>query len=72
MADGHPCPHYYCGLTFEVGTGTYLMMAQIQNQKGDKEAAIKSVEKALEAEPENGQAKQMLQQLKGGHELPNL
>ena len=46
---------------------TYLITAQIQNQKGDKEAAIKSVEKALEADPENGQAKQMLQQLKGGH-----
>jgi len=45
---------------------TYLMMAQIQSQKGDKESAIKSVEKALEAEPENAQAKQMLQQLKGG------
>jgi hypothetical protein len=21
------CPHYYCGLTFEVGTGSYLMVA---------------------------------------------
>jgi len=46
---------------------SYLMMAQIQNQKGDKDAAIKSVEKAIEAEPDNGQAKQLLQQLKGGH-----
>jgi uncharacterized protein HemY len=41
-------------------------MAQIQNQKGDKEAAIKSVEKAVEVDPENPQAKQLLQQLKGG------
>jgi tetratricopeptide (TPR) repeat protein len=47
-------------------TRTYLMMAQIQNQKGDKDAAIKSVEKAIEIDPENNQAKQMLQQLKGG------
>ena len=46
---------------------SYLMMAQIQNQKGDKDAAIKSVEKAIEAEPDNAQAKQLLQQLKGGH-----
>jgi hypothetical protein len=45
---------------------TYLLMAQIQNQKGDKDAAIKSAEKAVEAEPDNQQAKQMLQQLKGG------
>jgi hypothetical protein len=45
---------------------SYLMMAQIQNQKGDKDAAIKNVEKAIEAEPDNPQAKQMLQQLKGG------
>ena len=45
---------------------SYLMMAQIQNQKGDKDAAIKSAEKAVEAEPDNQQAKQLLQQLKGG------
>jgi hypothetical protein len=45
---------------------SYLMMAQIQNQKGDKDTAIKSAEKALEAEPDNPQAKQLLQQLKGG------
>jgi hypothetical protein len=46
---------------------SYLMMAQIQNGKGDKDGAIKSLEKALEVEPDNPQAKQMLQQVKGGH-----
>jgi len=46
---------------------SYLLMAQIQNQKGDKDAAIKSAEKALEAEPDNPQVKQLLQQLRGGH-----
>ena len=45
---------------------TYLITAQIQDQKGDKDAAIKSAQHALEADPENGQAKQLLQRLKGG------
>lgn len=47
---------------------SYLAMAQIYNRdKQDKENAIKNVEKALEIEPENPQAKRMLDQLKGGH-----
>lgn len=44
---------------------THLAMAQIYNRKGDKATAIKSVEQALEIEPENANAKRMLQQLKG-------
>ena len=43
---------------------TYLGMAQAYNRKGDKDQAIKNVEKALELDPENGQAKRMLAQLK--------
>ena len=43
---------------------TYLGMAQAYNRKGDKAQAIKNVERALELEPANGQAKRMLEQLK--------
>lgn len=46
---------------------SYVIMAQIQNQKGDKDAAIKSVEKAIEIDPEVQGGRQLLQQLKGGH-----
>jgi hypothetical protein len=46
---------------------TYLSMAQIYSRKPDKDNAIKSVEKALEIEPENAQAKRLLDQLKSGH-----
>lgn len=46
---------------------SYLAMAQIYNRnKQDKENAIKNVEKALEIEPDNPQAKRMLDQLKSG------
>jgi tetratricopeptide (TPR) repeat protein len=45
---------------------SYLAMAQVYNRnKQDKENAIKNVEKALEIDPENAQAKRMLDQLKG-------
>jgi photosynthetic reaction center cytochrome c subunit/tetratricopeptide repeat protein len=44
---------------------TYQVMAQIKNAKGDKEAAIKDLEKAVELDPNNAQAKAQLAQLKG-------
>jgi len=44
---------------------TYLLMSQVHQAKNDKDAAIKDVEKALEIDPNNNQAKARLQQLKG-------
>jgi tetratricopeptide (TPR) repeat protein len=44
---------------------TYVVMAQAHQRKNDKDAAIKDLEKAVELDPNNGQAKQLLQQLKG-------
>jgi tetratricopeptide (TPR) repeat protein len=47
---------------------TYLALAQVYSRnKQDKENAIKSAEKAVELEPDNQQAKRMLDQLKSGH-----
>ena len=40
-------------------------MAQVKNAKGDKDGAIKDLEKAVELDPNNQQAKMQLQQLKG-------
>jgi tetratricopeptide (TPR) repeat protein len=47
---------------------TYLLMSQVHMTKSDKAAAIKDLEKAIEIDPNNGQAKAQLQQLKGGAE----
>jgi len=44
---------------------TYVIMAQAHQRANDKDAAIKDLEKAVEADPNNAQAKQQLQQLKG-------
>lgn len=44
---------------------SYLLLSQIHQAKNDKDAAIKDVEKALEIDPNNNQAKARLQQLKG-------
>jgi tetratricopeptide (TPR) repeat protein len=44
---------------------TYQIMAQAHQRKSDKDAAIKDLEKAVELDPNNNQAKQQLQQLKG-------
>ena len=44
---------------------TYQAIAQVQQRKGDKDAAIKALEKAVELDPNNNQAKAQLQQLKG-------
>jgi Flp pilus assembly protein TadD len=44
---------------------TYQAMAQAKNAKGDKGAAIKDLETAVQLDPQNAQAKNQLQQLKG-------
>jgi len=44
---------------------TYVMMAQVHNAKGDKDTAIKDLEKALQIDPQNGQAQRAMQMLKG-------
>jgi tetratricopeptide (TPR) repeat protein len=44
---------------------TYVAMAQAHQRKNDKAGAIKDLEKAVELDPNNAQAKQQLQQLKG-------
>jgi Photosynthetic reaction centre cytochrome C subunit/Tetratricopeptide repeat len=44
---------------------SYLMMSLIHNAKGDKASAIKDLEKAIELDPNNAQAKAQLAQLKG-------
>jgi tetratricopeptide (TPR) repeat protein len=46
---------------------TYVVMAQAHQKKDDKAAAVKDLEKAVEIDPNNAQAKQQLQQLKGAH-----
>jgi tetratricopeptide (TPR) repeat protein len=45
---------------------TYQITAQAHRKKNDKDAAIKDLEKAVELDPNNAQAKAQLQQLKGG------
>ena len=44
---------------------TYQAMAQARSAKGDKQAAIKDLEKALELDPNSAQVKNQLQQLRG-------
>lgn len=44
---------------------TYAALAQAKNARGDKATAIKDLEKAVELDPANAQAKTQLQQLKG-------
>ena len=43
---------------------SYLLMSQIHDAKGDKTAAIKDLEKAVELDPNNAQAKTQLENLK--------
>jgi photosynthetic reaction center cytochrome c subunit/tetratricopeptide repeat protein len=44
---------------------TYQIMAQAHQRKNDKDTAIRDLEKAVELDPNNTQAKTQLQQLKG-------
>jgi len=50
---------------FPKSSQTYQMMAQVKNAKGDKAGAIKDLETAVQLDPQNNQAKNQLQQLKG-------
>jgi hypothetical protein len=43
---------------------TYVTMAQVKNAKGDKPGAIAALEKAVELDPNNAQAKAQLEALK--------
>lgn len=45
---------------------TYLMMSQIQILTGDKDGAMANAQKALELDPENAAAAQILEQFGGG------
>ena len=44
---------------------TYLIMSLVHQRANDHDAALKDVEKAIELDPANPQAKQALQRLKG-------
>lgn len=44
---------------------TYQALAQAYQRKNDKDSAIKALEKAVELDPNNNQARNQLQQLKG-------
>jgi photosynthetic reaction center cytochrome c subunit/tetratricopeptide repeat protein len=50
---------------FPLSSRTYVGLSQAQQKKNDKEAAIKSMEKAVELDPQNAQTKRQLDQLKG-------
>jgi hypothetical protein len=50
---------------FPKSARTYQAMSQVKNTKGDKEGAIKDLEKAVELDPANQQAQAQLKQLKG-------
>ena len=49
---------------FPKSSMTYQTMAQVRAAKGDKAAALKDLERAVELDPRNVQAKTQLQQLK--------
>jgi len=46
---------------------TYLIMSLVHQRANDHDAAVKDVEKAIELDPSNPQAKQALQRLKGAN-----
>jgi tetratricopeptide (TPR) repeat protein len=50
---------------FPKSSMTYQAMAQAKNAKGDKAAAIRDLETAVQLDPQNAQAKSQLQQLRG-------
>jgi len=43
---------------------TYVAMAQVHQRANDRDAAIRDLEKAVDLDPANGQAKQMLERLR--------
>ncbi len=50
---------------YPASSRTYAGLSQTQQRKSDKDAAIKSLEKAVELDPQNAQFKRQLDQLKG-------
>jgi hypothetical protein len=50
---------------FPMSARTYAGLSQAQQRKNDKDAAVKSLEKAVELDPQNAQLKRQLDQLKG-------
>jgi tetratricopeptide (TPR) repeat protein len=50
---------------FPMSSRTYAGLSQAQRAKNDTAAAIKSLEKAVELDPQNAQLKRQLDQLKG-------
>jgi hypothetical protein len=50
---------------YPLSARTYVALSQAQQKKGDKEGALKSLEKGVELDPANAQAKRQLDQLKG-------
>ena len=45
---------------------SHLLLGQFLAENGDKEAAIASMERSLELEPDNDRTKKMLEQMRGG------
>ena len=50
---------------YPLSSRTYAGLSQAQQKKNDKDAAIKSLERAVELDPQNAQIKRQLDQLKG-------
>ncbi|MEO8260441.1 MAG: c-type cytochrome [Acidobacteriota bacterium] len=50
---------------FPLSARTYVGLAQAQQKKNDKEGALKSLEQAVELDPQNAATKRQLEQLKG-------
>lgn len=50
---------------FPKSARTYQAMGQARNAKGDRQGAIRDLEKAVELDPKSAQARNQLQQLKG-------
>jgi hypothetical protein len=50
---------------FPNSSRTYQAMADVKNAGGDKSGAIQDLQKAVELDPNNGQAKNQLERLKG-------
>jgi hypothetical protein len=49
---------------FPLSARTYVALSQVQQRTNDKDAAVKSLERALELDPQNAQARRQLDQLK--------
>ena len=50
---------------FPLSSRTYAGLSQAEQKKNDKDAAIKSLEKAVELDPQNAPLKRQLDQVKG-------